>query len=142
MTSYDELQPGTELPVREVTAFLHKEGLTAPLGPLEATVAYHDACHALRVLKIHDAPRALLATIPAPQGGTSWSHMPRLAIAEVPVIARFPGWHGACKCTVEVLQRGSSSFDRRQECSGTHAQLLGCFRWVNPSRSTSYLSIW
>ena len=64
MTSFEELQSGTELPVREVTSFLHAEGLSAPLGRLEATVAYHDACHALRALKIHDEPRALLSEIP------------------------------------------------------------------------------
>ena len=64
MTSFEELQPGTELPVRELTSFLHAEGLSAPLGRLEATVAYHDACHALRALKIHDEPRALLSEIP------------------------------------------------------------------------------
>jgi len=67
MTSYDELLPGTELPVREVTEFLHAEGITTPTGSLEATVAYHDACHALRVLKIHDEPRALLEAIPGVQ---------------------------------------------------------------------------
>ena len=27
-------------------------------------MAYHDACHALRVLKVHDEPRALLRAIP------------------------------------------------------------------------------
>jgi glycolate oxidase iron-sulfur subunit len=64
MASYEELLPGSGLPVREVTAFLHDEGLTGSSGPLEATVAYHDACHALRALKIHDQPRALLETIP------------------------------------------------------------------------------
>ncbi len=60
-------QPGGA-PVREVMAFLHEEGVDLRFGPLEADgpfrVAYHDACHALRVLKIHDEPRALLARIP------------------------------------------------------------------------------
>jgi glycolate oxidase iron-sulfur subunit len=55
---------GTELPVREVTEFLYAQGLETPPRPLEATVAYHDACHALRALKIHDEPRVLLAAIP------------------------------------------------------------------------------
>jgi glycolate oxidase iron-sulfur subunit len=63
MESYDDLGRGTGLPVREVTEFLFAQGLEAPPGALEATVAYHDACHALRALKIHDEPRALLAAI-------------------------------------------------------------------------------
>jgi glycolate oxidase iron-sulfur subunit len=64
MATFEELVPGTELPVREVTEFLHAEGVAASSGPLDATVAYHDACHALRALKIHDEPRALLGAIP------------------------------------------------------------------------------
>jgi glycolate oxidase iron-sulfur subunit len=54
-------------PVHEVMAFLHGAGMAPEVtlssdGPLR--VAYHDACHALRVLKIHDEPRGLLRTIP------------------------------------------------------------------------------
>lgn len=62
-------QPGGP-PVQEVMAFLHGEGLAAgvtfnPLnGEVPFHVAYHDACHALRVLKIHEEPRALLRRIP------------------------------------------------------------------------------
>lgn len=52
------------LPVRDLTAFLAEEGLREEPGELRATVAYHDACHALRVLKVHDQPRALLRRIP------------------------------------------------------------------------------
>jgi glycolate oxidase iron-sulfur subunit len=52
------------LPVRDLMAFLAEEGLREQPGELRATVAYHDACHALRVLKVHDQPRALLRTIP------------------------------------------------------------------------------
>ena len=63
MATYDELLPGSAVPVREVTEFLHAEGLTARAGSLGATVAYHDACHALRALKIHDEPRDLLRRI-------------------------------------------------------------------------------
>ncbi|MEA2521694.1 MAG: glycolate oxidase iron-sulfur subunit [Actinomycetota bacterium] len=61
--------PGGEK-VREVTAFLVEEGLGghitfAPLpGNEPFRVAYHDACHALRVLNIHDEPRSLLRMIP------------------------------------------------------------------------------
>lgn len=56
--------------VREIMAFLQDEGLhegvtfTALGGDAPFRVAYHDACHALRVLKIHDEPRALLRRIP------------------------------------------------------------------------------
>jgi glycolate oxidase iron-sulfur subunit len=59
-----DLDDGTPLPVHELMAFLHDGGLTAEPGPLEATVAYHDACHAIRVLKSRVAPRALLEEIP------------------------------------------------------------------------------
>jgi glycolate dehydrogenase iron-sulfur subunit len=52
------------LPVRDLMAFLAEEGLREDPGELRATVAYHDACHALRVLKVHDQPRALLRRIP------------------------------------------------------------------------------
>ena len=76
-------------PVRDLMAFLAEEGLREGPGPLpgttgapvaagaaraasdprvtndpRTTVAYHDACHALRVLKVHDAPRMLLRRIP------------------------------------------------------------------------------
>ena len=63
MVTYDELLPGSGLPVREVTEFLHSEGIVARTGPVDATVAYHDACHALRALKVHDEPRDLLRAI-------------------------------------------------------------------------------
>jgi glycolate oxidase iron-sulfur subunit len=60
------------LPVRDLMAFLAEEGLREPAeagglaatGGLTTRVAYHDACHALRVLKVHDQPRALLRAIP------------------------------------------------------------------------------
>jgi glycolate oxidase iron-sulfur subunit len=65
MQTYDELEPGAGLPVRDVLAFLHEQGLgDVRLGPVHATVAYHDACHALRAQKIHAGPRALLRLIP------------------------------------------------------------------------------
>jgi glycolate oxidase iron-sulfur subunit len=64
MKTYEELLPGGALPVRDLTEFLADEGLVAPHAPLDATVAYHDACHALRAQGIKAQPRALLATIP------------------------------------------------------------------------------
>jgi len=64
MRGYAELEPGTELPVRDLMVFLAQEGLLAAPGPLEETVAYHDACHALRAQGIHDEPRSVLASIP------------------------------------------------------------------------------
>ncbi len=64
MKTYDELLPGSALPVRDLTEFLADEGLVAPHAPLETVVAYHDACHALRAQGIKAQPRALLASIP------------------------------------------------------------------------------
>jgi glycolate oxidase iron-sulfur subunit len=66
LESYDELLDGAGLPVRDVLAFLHAEGLAAePAGTAGVDrVAYHDACHALRAQKLHAQPRALLRAIP------------------------------------------------------------------------------
>jgi glycolate dehydrogenase iron-sulfur subunit len=64
MKQYGDLVPGAELPVRDLMEFLYDEGLRAEPGPLDVTVAYHDACHALRAQHIHDQPRALLKRIP------------------------------------------------------------------------------
>jgi glycolate oxidase iron-sulfur subunit len=65
METYGDLVEGAELPVRDVMAFLHEEGLVGDTGSLpELTrVAYHDACHALRAQGIHDQPRELLNSI-------------------------------------------------------------------------------
>jgi glycolate oxidase iron-sulfur subunit len=63
MKTYGELAPGTDLPVRDLMEFLADEGLVADLADLDVTVAYHDACHALRAQKIHEQPRSLLRRI-------------------------------------------------------------------------------
>ena len=51
---------------RDVMAFLFDEGLSEPLAadPGFGRVAYHDACHALRVQHVREQPRALLRSIP------------------------------------------------------------------------------
>jgi glycolate oxidase iron-sulfur subunit len=64
LRAYPELDGGPPLPVRELMAFLAEEGLTSDPGRLDATVAYHDPCHVLRVLGIRDEPRAVLGRIP------------------------------------------------------------------------------
>jgi glycolate oxidase iron-sulfur subunit len=49
----------------DVMAFLAEHGIEAPgTNPGTDRVAYHDACHALRVQKIREQPRALLREIP------------------------------------------------------------------------------
>jgi glycolate oxidase iron-sulfur subunit len=48
-------------------AFLFDEGLGSDVrlaGDEETTVAYHDACHALRAQGIEDQPRSLLRAVP------------------------------------------------------------------------------
>ena len=52
--------------VRDVMELLHEEGLgrTPAGGPGFERVAYHDACHALRVQEIREQPRVLLRGIP------------------------------------------------------------------------------
>src|SRR5688500_11665566 len=54
MGSFGDLGGGTQLPVRDVMEFLHTEGRAVDAGSLPqlTRVAYHDACHALRVQKI------------------------------------------------------------------------------------------
>lgn len=50
---------------RDILAFLAEQDLEPPsANPGVERVAYHDACHALRVLHLRDQPRALLAAIP------------------------------------------------------------------------------
>jgi len=51
--------------VRELSAFLagHVEQLEALDLRYAGRVGYHDSCHMLRELRIHDAPRAVLGTI-------------------------------------------------------------------------------
>jgi glycolate oxidase iron-sulfur subunit len=63
--------------VHDVMAFLHAGGIAEPAGSDAGTlrVAYHDACHALRALKIRAEPRAVLHAVPGlevvdvPDGG-------------------------------------------------------------------------
>jgi glycolate oxidase iron-sulfur subunit len=51
---------------RDVMAFLFDEGLSEPpaADPGFGRVAYHDACHALRVQHVREHPRAILRSIP------------------------------------------------------------------------------
>ncbi len=55
--------------VRDLMEFLHDEGTLPPAAGLGAglattTVAYHDACHALRAQGIREQPRAVLRQVP------------------------------------------------------------------------------
>ena len=51
--------------VRDVMAFLDEQGVEPPAsGAGPGRVAYHDACHALRVQKIREQPRAVLRRVP------------------------------------------------------------------------------
>ncbi len=65
MAAYGDLVEGAELPVRDVIAFLHEEGVRGEPGTLRelTRVAYHDACHALRAQGIHRQPRELLGAV-------------------------------------------------------------------------------
>jgi glycolate oxidase iron-sulfur subunit len=52
------------LPVRDVTEWLVELGPVAERRPVEATVAYHDACHLAHAQRIREQPRALLRAVP------------------------------------------------------------------------------
>jgi glycolate oxidase iron-sulfur subunit len=50
--------------VRDVTEYLDELGPQAARRPIDATVAYHDACHLRHAQGVRSQPRALLATVP------------------------------------------------------------------------------
>jgi glycolate oxidase iron-sulfur subunit len=50
--------------VRDVSEFLDELGLIPPIGKLNVTATYHDACHLAHAQKIREQPRNLLAKIP------------------------------------------------------------------------------
>jgi Fe-S oxidoreductase len=50
--------------VEDVSEFLARAGLTAPLGEVRRTVTYQDACHLVHGQKIRAQPRELLLSIP------------------------------------------------------------------------------
>ena len=69
MKEYGDLVEGTALPVHDLMEFLADVGLSQPptIGLADGTIAYHDACHALRAQHIHAQPRAVLHQIPGLQ---------------------------------------------------------------------------
>jgi len=78
--------------VRDVMAFLHDEGVRAPMpGAAFGRVAYHDACHALRVQKLKPQPRAVLHRLPG------------LEIVEIPNGDRCCGAAGLYNVTQPVM---------------------------------------
>ena len=50
--------------VEDVSEFLVRAGLTAPLGEVPRTVTYQDACHLVHGQKVRSQPRELLLSIP------------------------------------------------------------------------------
>jgi Fe-S oxidoreductase len=50
--------------VEDVSEFLARVGLTAPLGEVQRTVTYQDACHLVHGQKVRSQPRELLLSIP------------------------------------------------------------------------------
>ena len=58
--------------VKDVTEFLNKLGLVAPMKEFAARVTYQDSCHLLHGQKIREAPRKLLKAVP----GVEFVEMP------------------------------------------------------------------
>jgi len=50
--------------IEDFSEFLVRVGVSAPLGPVNRTVTYQDACHLIHGQKIHSQPRELLRSIP------------------------------------------------------------------------------
>jgi glycolate oxidase iron-sulfur subunit len=67
LKEYDHLvddDGGFSKKVRDISEWLVEIGFEKPVGRLEATVTYQDACHLAHAQKIRHAPRELLASIP------------------------------------------------------------------------------
>ena len=119
MKDYADLMEGVELPVRDLMEFLHEEGLREEPGSLEATVAYHDACHALRAQRIREQPRAVLGQIAG------------LTIAEIPGGDRCCGAAGL----YNVLEPAMSSDLRREKTEAIAATGATTIASANPGCS-------
>jgi glycolate oxidase iron-sulfur subunit len=63
MKEYAELVAGPVPLVRDAMELLHEQGLREEPGELPSTVAYHDACHAVRAQGIREQPRSVLRRI-------------------------------------------------------------------------------
>ncbi|HXI16300.1 MAG TPA: (Fe-S)-binding protein, partial [Chloroflexota bacterium] len=50
--------------IEDFSEFLVRVGVSAPLGPVNRTVTYQDACHLIHGQKIRSQPRELLRSIP------------------------------------------------------------------------------
>ena len=128
MKSYGELERGTELPVRDLLEFLDEHGLgDAHLNPVDTSVAYHDACHALRAQHIHEAPRRLLRRIPG------------LEVVEIPHGDRCCGAAGIYAATQPELA-GSLGDEKADAIAATGAAIVAS---ANPGCSiqiTAHLS--
>ncbi|HEV8563776.1 MAG TPA: (Fe-S)-binding protein [Actinomycetota bacterium] len=119
MKEYGELLEGAELPVRDLMEFLHEEGLREAPGELHATVAYHDACHALRAQRIREQPRHVLRQIPG------------LTIAEIPNGDRCCGAAGL----YNVLEPAMSGDLRREKAEAIASTGATTIASANPGCS-------
>ena len=89
----DLLEGAPRYDVAELSAFLAREGVAPPETNAGARCAYHDSCHMLRELEIHDEPRTLLeasgaelVALPRPDlccgfGGTFSVRQPEVSVA-------------------------------------------------------------
>jgi L-lactate dehydrogenase complex protein LldE len=87
------LEDAPRYDVSELSAFLARENVTPPPRNEGLRLAYHDSCHMLRELHIHDQPRTLLRAsgaelVPLPRpdlccgfGGTFSVRQPEVSVA-------------------------------------------------------------
>jgi L-lactate dehydrogenase complex protein LldE len=87
------LEGAPRFEIWELSAFLAREGVAAPRTNEGVRVVYHDSCHMLRELGIHDEPRRLLeasgaqvVALPRPElccgfGGTFSVRQPEVSVA-------------------------------------------------------------
>ncbi|NLW25321.1 MAG: (Fe-S)-binding protein [Clostridia bacterium] len=61
---YHEIALKVAAKIKDISSFLLEIDYQKDLGEIRAKVTYHDPCHAIRYLKVTEAPRKLLKNIP------------------------------------------------------------------------------
>jgi len=63
-SEYGKLAEQVAEKVEDISSYLVRIGFKKDMGSISAKVTYHDPCHGIRFLKVKDAPREILKSIP------------------------------------------------------------------------------